>query len=144
VRNYNDLDGSEQPRCYTCWNREQISFCWHFTDMIMKFTPMSTTGIKTHELVLKRMIRELWYSRSLSSLCLKAFQAFKAVHFADLSANNTMCGIIHVSMEVVATFTFLTVFNLFWLILSALPFEQVSLCTADYLVVFTCYHWNGG
>jgi hypothetical protein len=39
------------------------------------------------------------------------FQAFKAAHFADLSANNTMCGIIHVSMEVVATFTFLTVFN---------------------------------
>ncbi len=72
---------------------------------------MSTTGIKTHELVLKRMIRELWYSRSLSSLCLKAFQAFKAVLFADLSANNTMHGIIHVSMEVVATFTFLTVFN---------------------------------
>jgi hypothetical protein len=79
--------------------------------MIMTFTLMSTTGIKTHELVLKRMIRELWYSRSLSSLCLKAFQAFKAVHFADLSANNTMCGIIHVSMEVVTTFTFLTVFN---------------------------------
>jgi hypothetical protein len=52
--------------------------------MIMKFTPMSTIGIKTHELSLKRMIRELWYSRSLSSLCLKVFQAFKAVHFADL------------------------------------------------------------
>jgi len=76
--------------------------------MIMKFTLMSTTGIKTHELSLKRMIRELWYSRSLSSLCLKVFQAFKAAHFADLSANNTMCGIIH---EVVATFTLLTVFN---------------------------------
>jgi hypothetical protein len=72
---------------------------------------MSTTGIKTQELVLKSMIRELWYPRSLSSLCLKAFQAFKAVHFADSSANNKMCGIIHVSMEVVATFTFLTVFN---------------------------------
>ncbi len=51
------------------------------------------------------MIRELWYSKSLSSLRIKAFQAFKAVHFADWSASNTMCGIIHVSMEVMATFT---------------------------------------
>jgi hypothetical protein len=99
VINSNDLDGSKKPRCYTCWSREQISFCWNFTGMIMMFTLISTTGIKTHELVLKRMIRELWCYRSLSSLCLKA------VHFADLSANNTMCGIIHVSMEVVATFT---------------------------------------
>jgi hypothetical protein len=99
VINNNDLDGSKKSRCYTCCSREQISFCWNFTGMIMKFTLISTTGIKTHELVLKRMIRELWCYRSLSSLCLKA------VHFADLSANNTMCGIIHVSMEVMATFT---------------------------------------
>jgi hypothetical protein len=56
VINSNDLDGSKKPRCYTCWSREQISFCWNFTGMIMMFTLISTTGIKTHELVLKRMI----------------------------------------------------------------------------------------